>query len=702
MKKRGQTLHVKLTILYTGFAVLLGVVISLFGYYIMWNQATGFYSEKAEHASALAASHVDGDTIGSYAITLESDDAYLQLQQTLDNIKEKLELTYLYVYVPGTDSFTYIVEARTPDDDPDFISSLGDVYPYTKVEYNYLLPDLEAKRPSQGVIISRESLFFGSGVSAWTPVFDSQGEVSAVVEVDFTLTHVMSSIRRSLMIMMTVYFLLIAITILLQALSVRRMISKPLGKLTDQTLSFAANRDLSGFTDTVQTGDELQTLSEAFQKMASDITAHMDEKADLAAVKERIATELEVASNILQSMLPGELPAFPGKKYLAIQGCFRISKKMGNNFYDYFVLDDHRIGIVMCGMDNTGIPAAMLLVVVKTIIKSQFSSERSLADTMTQINRQVYHSMEQKLPISAFVGIFDTNEGVLTYINAAHNAPVVMRQGEQYEFLTSAACVPMGISENVSYRELSMQLRQGDRLLFYSDGILQAEAVNGETFGAERLRSRLNESRNRDLTLQQLNQEVLDAVSAFTGHDEPEDDLALLTLEYKRGSRERAQLTLSPEMNNVPILQAFLKEQLTANQIDGKDYARILICAEELFSICCKHAASGRIDVDCSLPLSGRFALRFTAQNWDGNPLTDENTSVQSAIAFVRKYTDTLELVRQARGEALVITKQLDPLPQPEPNPSSAARSEQLSYSEEPEMQNTYSQAAEKTTVGAL
>ena len=659
-KKRLRKLNTKLTLIFAGFAVLLGVFISGFSYRTTWNQATSFYSEKARQAATLAAGYVDGDRVGRYLETMETDDAYEAMEAALTEIKRSMGLSYLYVFIPGSDSFTYIVDIQLEDEDPEYFSALGDVYEYTELEYEHLVPDVEAKQASQDVIVSRSSLFFGSGVFTWAPVFDSRGDLAAMVEADITLELMEESIRNSLIVMLCVYLAMIALMIALQSIAIRRMITLPLQKLTDRALEFAAEGELSEFVDDIKTGDELQTLSESFGKMALDITAYTQEKSAMAADQERIATELQVATDMQQSMLPRELTDFPGGKYMDIQGQIQISRKMGGNFYDYFVLDDHRVGVVMCGMQDTGITAAMMLVVTRTIIKSQFLSDRKLAETMAEINRQIYDAMDQERAISAFAGILDVSDGRFTYVNAGFNAPVVMRQGERYEFLTSPAYVPLGTSENVSYRELSLQLRQGDRLLFYSDGIINAKASGEERYGQERLRTRLNTDRNKDLGLEQLMQGIFQESAAFTGASEPESDLVLLALEYKRGNRDQAQLVLPPDMGRVRELQAFLKEQLTMNRVEGKTYAQIQVCAEELFSICCRCARGTRIEVDCAVPSADKLVLRMSMNLRGVNPLADEqNTVVQSAAAFIRKNAESLEWMEQDNKSILVMTRRL-------------------------------------------
>ncbi len=660
-KKRTKKLNTKLILLFAGFAVVMGILICAFSYRTTWNLATSFYSDKAREAAELATCFVDGDHVGWYKETLQTDEAYETMRESFTDIKRSFNLNYLYVFIPGTDRFMYIVDVKLEGEDPAFFSVLGDEYEYTDLEYNYLLPDIEAKQSNQDVILNRSAMSYGGvAVSSWAPVFDSDGNVAAMVEADVTIDRVETSIRTSLTFMMVVYLVMILVMVLIQSFALRRMISIPLRKLTDRVLNFAAGGTLADFKDDIRTNDELQTLSESFGKMVHDINNYTHEKTTMAADQERISTELNVATGIQQSMLPKELTDFAGYKYLDVKGQIKVSRQMGGSFYDYFALDDHRVGVVICGMQDTGISAAMLLVVGRTIIKSQFLSNRALSETMGEINRQIYDSMDGDHSISAFTGVLDINDGRFTYVNAGFNPPVLMRQGERFEYVSGQTYVALGVSENVTYRELNMQLNQGDRLLFYSDGVIDASSPSGEHFGPERLRLRLNKDRNKVFSLEKMMQEVFQEVATFTGTDEAEKDLVLLALEVKRGNREFAKLVLAPDMSRVRELQQFMKEQLAMNHVAGKVYAQTQVCVEEMFAICCRWAKDTHIEVEFSIPSVNQLMIRMSMNQVGLNPLSDQtNSVVQSAQAFIWKNAESLEWVEMDHRSSLVMTKRL-------------------------------------------
>ena len=174
MKKRFQTIGSKLTVLFCLFSLILCVVIGLFSYYASWNEYTDFYYSKARETAVMAATLVDGDRIGEYLRTGETDEYYEELSTIFANMKREYSMQYLYIYQPGSDSLVYILDAQIETDDPANIAELGEVYQYKITEYQYLVPDVQAGRPSnQKHIVFVTS--YGPMIMSWAPVFNREG-----------------------------------------------------------------------------------------------------------------------------------------------------------------------------------------------------------------------------------------------------------------------------------------------------------------------------------------------------------------------------------------------------------------------------------------------------------------------------------------------------------------------------------------------
>ena len=170
---RFKSIGSKFTILFTIMALVLCIGLCAFSGYISWREYTNFFWQKALESAKLAACYVDGDHIGSYLETGEIDQAYKELYRTLQAIKKEHNIKYLYIFAPESNHFTYIMDVALEDESSLSFSNLGDIYEYTELEYEYLLPDVEAKRASQEKIVLLQNAY-GPGVSAWAPVLDSE------------------------------------------------------------------------------------------------------------------------------------------------------------------------------------------------------------------------------------------------------------------------------------------------------------------------------------------------------------------------------------------------------------------------------------------------------------------------------------------------------------------------------------------------
>lgn len=172
----------------------------------------------------------------------------------------------------------------------------------------------------------------------------------------------------------------------------RRMVAQPMAQLTRNVLEFASGESLAYPSDAIQTGDEMQSLSEAFGKMAKDIDNYTKNLAAVAADKERIATELSLATDIQISLLPRAFPAFPNRDEFDIYAQLQPAKVVGGDFYDFFLIDQNHLGVVTGGVSGKGIPAALFMVVAKTIIKNQLMTGMDIEEAMSVINTRLFES----------------------------------------------------------------------------------------------------------------------------------------------------------------------------------------------------------------------------------------------------------------------------------------------------------------------
>ena len=252
----------------------------------------------------------------------------------------------------------------------------------------------------------------------------------------------------------------------------------------------------------------------------------------LSASREmKSAAELNVATNIQQSMLPCIFPAFPDRCEIDIYATMDPAKEVGGDFYDFFMVDDKHLAIVIADVSGKGVPAALFMVIGKTLIKDHTTQGRDLGAVFTEVNNLLCESNSEEMFITAFEGVLDLETGEFNYVNAGHEMPFICKANGDFEPYKIRAAFVLAGMEGMKYRAGSMTLEPGDKIFQYTDGVTEATNVHNELYGMERLGKILNKVKNG------TPQEILPAVKAdideFVGKAPQFDDITMLCLEYK-------------------------------------------------------------------------------------------------------------------------------------------------------------------------
>jgi len=655
-KRRMRTISSKMSVLFILFALMMCLGLCVVSALGSWNQYTDFFWEKSLDAALLAASYVDGDRIGSYIETGETDEYYDSLREQLCAIKRTQNIKYLYIFIPGENSFTYVMDAQIETDDPDTISSLGDVYAYTEVEYQHIVPDIASKRASSEKLVLYQNAY-GPGVSAWAPVLDRNGNVAAMVEADMALAVVVDALKGFLYTFVLVSFALIIVLVLILIFSARRMVGAPIAKLTREVQSFAGGEALSDYESDIHTGDEMETLSDAFAQMSKDIGNYTRRLTVVAAEREREAAELNLATSIQASTLPKPIT---GREEFGIFAATESAREIGGDFYDFFLIDNSRLCIVTADVSGKGIPAALFMVIAKTTIKNQMLSGGKVAESVSVLNRRLYESTSADMRVTAFIGVMDLADGTLSYVNAGQMPPFLMRKGGIYEPLEGQKMSPLAEMENVTYRNMELHMRQGDRLLLYTDGLPSAHNKSGETLGSERLLELMNTQRMRALGTEDTVKAVSAEAVIFEDGAERYDDITILALDYLKGDRKRAEISLRARADCFPEAQSFLKKQLDANGMGGAFYAELSVALEEAFQLAIARVP-GRSDITVRVSVDdtahdAEIAL-FYGSHGDDPLAKPKNQAEEDAVRFLKQTLDNIRYDIKGNINAIYLIK---------------------------------------------
>ena len=243
--------------------------------------------------------------------------------------------------------------------------------------------------------------------------------------------------------------------------------------------------------------------------------------------RERIEQELRVARLIQQTLLPKELPALPGWQ---LDAYYQPAREVGGDFYDFLTFDDGRLGIVIGDVTDKGVPAALVMATTRSILRSAAQVTVSPGKVLEQTNDLLYPDIPPRMFVTCLYAILDPHSGRLWYANAGHDLPYRRHDNTVSEL--RATGMPLGLMPGMSYEEKEATLMPGDRVLFYSDGIVEAHNPEREMFGFPRLMALLQEHLN-DTSLSDF---LLHQLQAFTGADwEQEDDVTMVTLTRSGG-----------------------------------------------------------------------------------------------------------------------------------------------------------------------
>ena len=251
----------------------------------------------------------------------------------------------------------------------------------------------------------------------------------------------------------------------------------------------------------------------------------------VSAEKERIGSELRIASDIQNGMLPKTFPPYPDLEELALYGALMSAKEVGGDLYDFYVRD-YKAFFCIGDVSGKGVPASLLMAVTRSLFRSFSSRIDDPGEIISQVNNAMSEMNENSMFVTLFVGVLDLHTGNLTYSNAGHCAPVLL--GGEPTFLTVDANIPVGVMSEWQFSSQQTTINPGQTVFLYTDGLTEAENANLEQFGEERMLKVLGQS---DTAPRPLVENILQTVKTFVGTTDQSDDLTMLAIHFAKTRR---------------------------------------------------------------------------------------------------------------------------------------------------------------------
>ena len=248
------------------------------------------------------------------------------------------------------------------------------------------------------------------------------------------------------------------------------------------------------------------------------------------AERERIENELQLATNIQASMLPHTFPAFPDRGEFDIYASMKPAKEVGGDFYDFFLIDDDHLGLVMADVSGKGVPAALFMMVARALIKAHLQNGESPARALENANEQLCESNEAELFVTVWAAVIEISTGRGVAANAGHEHPALRRANGDYALQIYRHSPAVAVMEGIPFGEHSFRIEPGDSLFVYTDGVAEATNAQNELFGSERMLEALNV--NPDANPEEVLSNVMQGIDAFVAGAEQFDDITMLCLKY--------------------------------------------------------------------------------------------------------------------------------------------------------------------------
>lgn len=246
---------------------------------------------------------------------------------------------------------------------------------------------------------------------------------------------------------------------------------------------------------------------------------------------EAVETDLRIASKIQADALPPVAPEFANHLDLVLRGSMNTAKEVGGDFFDYFAIDTDRICFLIADVSGKGTPAALFMMTAKTMIKDYALTKDTTAEIFTAVNARLCEGNEAGMFATAWIGILDTRTMTLQYTNAGHNYPILLRKGEPCEEMKKVHGLFLAGLEYTRYKQTEIQLASGDRLLLYTDGVVEAHDKDNGLYGMERMEAVLDSTRDRPG--EAVLEEILNDVSSFAAGVPQFDDITMVVLTIK-------------------------------------------------------------------------------------------------------------------------------------------------------------------------
>ncbi|WP_295157334.1 PP2C family protein-serine/threonine phosphatase [uncultured Ruminococcus sp.] len=527
------------------FMGILTAAIAGIGYKLYYDNVMESYITYTETVLGYAYEATDEYSFGDMIAEREMPEEYEEMRSELNKVKDCSDIEYLYaIYfedINDIHSLHYAINAKTQEE----LASgkpLSEIYSYMGKPCEDGAFEDDTRKTFQNAVMSGErssmtlkgySDEYGNMLNGYRVIYDSDDNAVGLLCVEIDINKINVGVKRYINMVILTASVLTAAIVALYLFNTRRYLIRPIVSITENSDAFVKKMQSNSEPEelvyedvNIRTGGELSLLADNVKSLADSVASYMTNLKAVTAERERIGTELELAHKIQADMLPNIFPPFPERKEFDIYATMTPAKEVGGDFYDFFLIDDDHLGLVMADVSGKGVPAALFMMMSKIVINNLAMQGLSPAKVLEKANEIICSSNDEGMFVTVWFGVLEISTGKVTAANAGHEYPVIRKAGGDFELLKDKHGLVIGGMKGMRYKEYELQLEKGGTLFLYTDGVPEATNSQEELFGTGRLLEAMNRHKEHDVTT--LLSDIKNAVDVFVGEAEQFDDLTML------------------------------------------------------------------------------------------------------------------------------------------------------------------------------
>ncbi len=542
----------------SGIVFLLGLfsaMVSVIGFSGFTDALLKQYTDDAFHTADTASLLVEPEHMEEYVRKGWQSEQYKTVWNHLDSFCNSSGSTFIYVIRPDLSDYGHITFVfSTIDHDSSFtVYDFGYVRETTNDEYKEKYRRLYAGTSTQELVIrDRGYIETAPHITAMVPLKDTDGKTTAILCVQRQMDVLTTARNAYIKNVLIVLIILVLFVIAIQSIYLNAVCLRPIKQITAEASRFAEENTAIAqkLTDTIHNKDEIGILAESIDRMEERIVSYVQDLTRITAERERISTELSLATKIQVNMLPNTFPPFPERKGFDIFASMEPAKEVGGDFYDFFLVDDNHLCMVIADVSGKGVPSALFMMSSKIILANYAKMGNSPQKIMEATNETICANNREDMFVTVWLGILEITTGRLKAVNAGHEYPILKQPDGKFELFKDKHGFVVGGMDGLRYKEYEIMLQKGAKLFLYTDGIPEATNSEKKMFGSDGILSALN--RMPDAAPEQLLHNVRKAVDGFVKEAEQFDDMTMLCLEYKGNPQEEGKCYEQPHGNGSP------------------------------------------------------------------------------------------------------------------------------------------------------